>query len=295
MWTIRTDLAAESHAFWKETAAETTRLQGVRSREETVCGCGVTRVEILNEEGAKALGKPQGTYLTLDYAPLRAGDSESFTQYAKGLAQLMTELLPPEGTVLVAGLGNRHMTPDALGTLTLDALLVTRHLGELLPDLRPVAAIGAGVLGTTGIEAAEWIKGAVQRIQPSAVVLVDALAARSLDRLCTTVQISDSGLVPGSGIGNRRCALNEETLGARVLSVGVPTVVDAATLARDTVMGCGGDIDQIRFPAGSKHPFVTPDSIDIEVRRSAQLVACGLNLALQPTLSLEDIRTLTAP
>ena len=295
MFTIRTDLAAESHAFWLETAAETTALQGVRSEEETVGGCSVTRVEILDEEGAKALGKPRGTYLTLDYSSLRAGDSESLSRVAGGLAQLMGELLPPEGTVLVAGLGNRHMTPDALGTLTLESLLVTRHLGKILPDLRPVAAIGAGVLGTTGIEAAEWIKGAVQRIQPSVVVLVDALAARSLDRLCTTVQLSDSGLVPGSGIGNRRCALNEETLGARVISVGVPTVVDAATLARDTVANCGGDVSQIQFPGKSRHPFVTPDSIDVQVRRSAQLLACALNLALQEGMALEDILALTAP
>ncbi len=295
MMTIRTDLAAESHAFWMETAAETTQLQGVRAREETVRGCSVTRVEVLNEEGAKSLGKPRGTYLTLDYSPLKAGDSERFSQFAKALAQLISSLLPPEGTVLVAGLGNRHMTPDALGTLTLDSLLVTRHLGKILPDLRSVAAIGAGVLGTTGIEAAEWIKGAVQRIQPSAVLLVDALAARSLDRLCTTVQISDSGLVPGSGIGNRRCALNKETLGVPVIAVGVPTVVDAATLARDTVAGCGGDTAKIKFPAGSRHPFVTPDSIDVQVRGAARLLACGLNLALQEGMELEDIRALTDP
>lgn len=292
MLTIRTDLAIEAHALWRENTKETTELPGVRAREETLHGYGVHRVEILDREGERALGKPIGTYLTLDTAPLRRGDSDGFAGAVSAVAALLRPLLPPEGTVLVCGIGNRAMTPDALGPLVLEHLLVTRHLGEILPDFRPVAAIGAGVLGTTGIEVAEWVRGAAQRVKPSAVVLVDALAARSPDRLCATVQIADSGLVPGSGVGNHRMALSRETLGVPVISVGIPTVVDAATLAADLVAACGGSVDRAKLRGNGKNLFVTPDSIDAKVRDGAKLIGYGIDLALQPDLALEDLAAL---
>lgn len=292
MLTIRTDLAAEAHALWKENTKKTTELPGVRAREETLGGFPVHRVEILDREGERALGKPQGTYLTLDTAALRRGDSDGFSRAAGAVAGLLRPLLPPEGTVLVCGIGNRQMTPDALGPLTLEHLLVTRHLGELLPDFRSVAAIGAGVLGTTGIEVAEWVRGAAQRVKPSAVVLVDALAARSLDRLCATIQIADSGLVPGSGVGNHRMALSRETLGIPVISLGVPTVVDAATLALDLLSACGAALDRAALPREGKSLFVTPDSIDAKIREAAKLIGYGINLALQPELEIEDLAAL---
>ena len=292
MLTIRTDLAAEAHALWRENTEKTTELPGVRAREERVNGCTVNRVEILDREGERALGKPQGTYLTLDFSPLRRGDSEAFARAVNAVAELLSPLLPSEGAVLVAGIGNRRMTPDALGPLTLEHLLVTRHLGEVLPDFRPVAAIGAGVLGTTGMEVAEWVRGAAQRIRPVAVVLVDALAARSLDRLCTTVQIADSGLVPGSGVGNHRKALTRDTLGVPVISVGVPTVVDAGTLAMDLVGACGGEIDRAALPQEGRNLFVTPDSIDAKIADTAKLIGYALNLALQPQLEFEDMAAL---
>lgn len=292
MLTIRTDLATEAHALWRENAKKTTELPGVRAREETLHGYSVHRVEIMDREGEKALGKPVGTYLTLDTTPLRRGDSDGFAGAVSAVAELLRPLLPPEGTVLVCGIGNRAMTPDALGPLTLEHLLVTRHLGSILPDFRPVAAIGAGVLGTTGIEVAEWVRGAAQRVKPSAVVLVDALAARSPDRLCATVQIADSGLVPGSGVGNHRMALSRETLGVPVISVGIPTVVDAATLAADVVVSCGGSVDRARLRGNGKNLFVTPDSIDAKIRDGAKLVGYGIDLALQPDLELEDLAAL---
>lgn len=292
MLTIRTDLATEAHALWQENAKKTTELPGVRAREETLHGYSVHRVEIMDREGEKALGKPVGTYLTLDTTPLRRGDSDGFVGAVSAVAELLRSLLPPEGTVLVCGIGNRAMTPDALGPLTLEHLLVTRHLGSILPDFRPVAAIGAGVLGTTGIEVAEWVRGAAQRVKPSAVVLVDALAARSPDRLCATVQIADSGLVPGSGVGNHRMALSRETLGVPVISVGIPTVVDAATLAADVVVSCGGSVDRARLRGNGKNLFVTPDSIDAKIRDGAKLVGYGIDLALQPDLELEDLAAL---
>jgi len=292
MQTIRTDLAVEAHALWRENAKNTTDLPGVRAREETVRGYGVHRVEILDKEGERALGKPTGTYLTLDTSPLRRGDSDGFARAVSAVAELLRPLLPPEGAVLVCGIGNRAMTPDALGPLTLEHLLITRHLGAVLPDFRPVAAIGAGVLGTTGIEVAEWVRGAAQRVKPSAVVLVDALAARSPDRLCTTVQISDSGLVPGSGVGNHRMALSQETLGVPLISVGIPTVVDAATLAADLVTASGGSVDRAKLRGNGKNLFVTPDSIDAKVRDGAKLIGYGIDLALQPDLELEDLAAL---
>ena len=292
MLKIRTDLAVEAHALWRENAEKTTKLPGVFACEEQVNGYPVHRVEILDEEGERALGKRRGTYLTLDISMLRRGDGDAFEGAVKAIAQLLAPMLPEEGAVLVGGIGNRQMTPDALGPLTLEHLLITRHLGEIMPDFRPVAAIGAGVLGTTGMEVAEWVRGAVQRIEPSAVILVDALAARSLDRLCTTIQIADSGLVPGSGVGNHRMALTRDTLGVPVISVGVPTVVDAATLAVDMVTACGGEIDRAQLAQEGRNLFVTPDSIDAKVRELAKLIGYGLNLALQSQLGIEDLAAL---
>lgn len=292
MLTVRTDLAAEAHAFYQNDTAKTTRLSGVRARDETRNGYSVHRVEILDREGAQALGKPPGTYLTLDLTPLRNGDSEGFSRAAQTIADLILPMLPEKGSVLVAGIGNRRMTPDALGPLALEHLLVTRHLGAILPDLRPVAAISAGVLGTTGMEVAEWVRGAAQRIEPAAVILIDALAARSLDRLCTTVQIADSGLVPGSGVGNHRTALNRGTLGVPVISVGVPTVVDAATLTLDMVASCGGNLHHADLPQKGRSLFVTPDNIDERIRASAKLLGYGLDLALQLGLAYEDLSAL---
>ena len=292
MLKIRTDLAVEAHALWRENMEKTTKLSGVRACEEEVNGYPVHRVEILDEEGERALGKRRGIYLTLDVSALRKGDSEAFEGAAKAIAQLLVPMLPEQGTVLVGGIGNRQMTPDALGPLTLEHLLITRHLGEILPDFRPVAAIGAGVLGTTGMEVAEWVHGAAQRIRPAAVILVDALAARSLDRLCSTIQIADSGLVPGSGVGNHRKALTRDTLGVPVISVGVPTVVDAATLAVDMVTACGGTVERAELAQEGRNLFVTPDSIDAKIRELAKLIGYGMNLALQPQLEVEDLSAL---
>ena len=286
MLTMRTDLAAEAHELWQENAGKTTRLRGVAARDERVRGMDVHRVEILDEEGAKALGKPCGTYLTMDVAPFRRHEAGSFDSVTAAMAELLRPLLPEEGCVLTAGIGNAAMTPDALGPLTLDHLLITRHLGKVLPDFRAAAAVGAGVLGTTGIEVAEWVRGVADRVKPSAVILVDALAARSLDRLCTTIQIADSGLVPGSGVGNHRMALNRETLGVPVVSIGVPTVVEARTLARDLLQG-----DAPEF-SDREALFVTPDSIDAKVRDLAKLIGYGINRALQPELTVEDLAAL---
>ena len=292
MLTVRTDLAVEAHALWRESAGETTRLKGVAAREEQAEGMTVTRVEILDQEGARALGKPEGTYLTLDVSPLWRREEDAFPRAVRAVAALLGPLLPEEGPVLAAGLGNQAMTPDALGPRSLDHLLVTRHLGEALPQLRPVAGLGAGVLGTTGLEVAEWVRGAAEQVGPAAVIVVDALAARDLERLCATVQIADTGLVPGSGVGNHRMALNRETLGVPVISVGVPTVVDAETIARD-LLGEAGAVPKALNGRGRRF-FVTPESIDQKIRDLSKVLGYGINLALQESLALEDLEALLA-
>lgn len=293
MLTIRTDLASEAHQLWRERTGKTTRLPGVLARDEELEGFPLTRVEILDGEGASALGKPQGIYLTLDISALWRRKADVFARAVRAVAALLAPLLPEEGTVLAAGLGNRAMTPDALGPRMLDHLLVTRHLREALPELRSVAGIGAGVLGSTGMEAAEWVRGAADRVKPAAVVVADALAARSLDRLCSSVQISDTGLIPGSGVGNHRMALNREGLGVPVISLGVPTVVSVETAARDLLAQAGGDEEKIP-PLRGRGLFVTPDGIDAKIRELARVVGYGLDLACQPGLELEDLEALLA-
>ena len=287
----RTDLAAEARELWRESAGETSALPGVRAREGRRRGFAVTRVEILDARGARALGKPEGTYVALDVGPcFSAQRPERFPEAVRALAEELTPMLPPEGTVLVAGLGNAAMTPDAVGPAAVGHLLITRHLGEALPGLRPVAAAAAGVLGTTGMEAAEWVKGLAERVAPAAVIAIDALAARSVDRLCTAVQVSDTGIVPGSGVGNARLPITRETLGVPVLSVGVPTVVDAATLALDLL---GEDAAPPRGLLDREGAlFVTPRDVDERLAALSRLVGYGVSLALQPSLTVEDLEAL---
>ena len=291
MLTIRTDLAAEAHQLWQESEGKTTRLPGVLAREEELEGFPLTRVEVLDGEGEAALGKPRGVYLTLDVAALWRREEGIFARVVRAMAELLGPLLP-EGPVLAAGLGNPAMTPDALGPRTLDHLLITRHLQEVLPGFRPVAGLGAGVLGTTGLEVAEWVRGAAEHVKPAAVVLIDALAARGLDRLCSTVQLSDTGLIPGSGVGNHRMALNRETLGVPVISMGVPTVVDGETLARDLLGEAGAAPDALGKKG--RRFFVTPESIDQRIRDLSKVLGYGIDLALQETLELEDLEALLA-
>lgn len=290
MLKIRTDLACEAHQLWRESAGETTRLKGVRAREGTAEGFPAERVEILDEEGAAAIGKPVGTYLSLDLTACWRREPESFPRAAAAVASLLTSLVPEEGPVLVAGLGNAAMTADALGPRTAGHLLVTRHLGAVLPMLRPVAALAAGVLGTTGVESGELAAAVAAAVRPARVVAVDALASRSLSRLCRTVQIADTGIVPGSGVGNARAALNKETLGVPVIAVGVPTVVDAATLCADVLAEAGRPgLDPGALGSGGRGVIVTPREIDSQVADISKVIGYGLSLALQEGLTVDDV------
>jgi spore protease len=210
-----------------------------------------------------------------------------------------------EGLILVAGLGNALMTPDALGPRTVENILVTRHIaGELskiegLEGMRPVAAIAPGVLGQTGVETGEIIYALVQKIKPAAVIVVDALSSRRASRLGNTIQLSDTGIIPGSGVGNSRFAINSDTLGVPVFSIGVPTVVDAATLVIDVLEGAGIPVNQTdeqkiksSIEPGGLTMFVTPRLVDLVIEHAAKLTGMAINRALHPTISTTDLAML---
>ena len=295
----RTDLAAEARELWTQSAAEGAALEGVEVREEHREGFPVTTVRILDARGTEALGKPEGTYVTLELSGLLRREEEAFPRAVRALAGELSTLtgLEPGAPALVVGLGNRAITPDAVGPKAADHTLVTRHLVEREPvhfgSFRPVAALAAGVLGTTGVESGELVAALVEKLRPGCVIAVDALASRSLDRVCRTVQIADTGIVPGSGVGNHRFALNRETLGVPVVAVGVPTVVDAATLAADVLAEAGrDDLDPAALRGAGEGLFVTPRDIDAQVADLSKVIGFGLNLALQPHLSLEDVELL---
>lgn len=282
--TIRTDLALEAKALWQEQAGRTTLLPGVRARENKSRGITMTTVEILDQQGAQALGKPVGIYISLELAAQLLQDRAGFGRAAVRLGKALGALVPARGAVLVAGLGNPAVTPDALGPRSLGHLLVTRHLQQTLPSLRPVSAISPGVLGVTGLESVEVVRGIVERAQPSCVVAVDALAACEPGRICTTVQLSDVGITPGSGVRNSRAAFDQGSLGVPVVAVGVPTVVDADQLAAALA---GAESAQT---ADFGHSFVlTPRNIDALVERMARLVGYGISLGLHRELSLGDV------
>lgn len=294
MWERRTDLALEARELWGDGG----ELPGVECRETQAEGFPLTTVRVTSQEGAQALGKPEGVYHTLDLTGLGRREEGAFPRAAAALAGLLAPLLPPEkGAVLVVGLGNRAITPDAVGPKAADRTLVTRHLIEMAPEqfgqFRPVAALAAGVLGTTGVESGEIVRAVADKISPRAVVAVDALAARRVERLCATVQVCDAGIAPGSGVGNHRFALNRETLGVPVIAVGVPTVVDGGTLCADLLEESGAQADpQALAQAPGASLMVTPRDIDQRVEDMAKVIGYGVSLALQPGLELKDLEGL---
>ncbi len=291
---IRTDLALEAEQLFREESSVVGEIPGVRSTERNCGGFTVSTIEILDHRGEVALGKPRGRYVTVELDALLRREENAFADACELLAKELRELLnfPSSSSIFVAGLGNRDITPDAIGPIALDNLMVTRHLRDALPEyfghFRPVSGICSGVLGTTGIESGNIIAAVSSSVRPAAVVAIDALASRSMSRLCRTVQIADTGIVPGSGVGNARQALNRETLGVPVIAIGVPTVVDAATLAFDLISDAGLDIDPDSMgEAGNM--IVTPRDIDKNVRDIAKLIGYALNLALHEGLTIEDV------
>ena len=277
----RTDLALEGVEQLRQ-GGDISRLDGVCAAEYTRHGYGVTDVRVATKQAAEAVGKPEGRYVTIDLRPYFRREEGFFARAARCLASELRTLLPGVGEdwpVLVAGLGNRGMTADAVGPLALESLLVTRHMVRSLPrqfrGFTPVSALAPGVLAATGMEALELLRGAVQATGCAAVIAVDALAARSRERLCATVQLGDTGLIPGSGVGNHRKAIDKTTLGVPVVAVGVPTVIAAHLL---------GDGQPEDDPL-----FLTPRDIDGKVRELGRVIGYGVTLALQEGLSVEDV------
>ncbi len=300
---VRTDLAQEAFACLPDTP-------GVRAREEQPMeGITVTHVEILTPEGEAALGKPVGTYVTIDAPNLQGQDGMLEERVAQVLSKELEKMLGPLGdrdTVLVAGLGNDAITPDALGPRVVAKTAVSRHVTEYLKDqvderVRPVCAISPGVLGVTGIETGEILRGVVERVRPRAVIAIDALASRSTERISTTIQLADTGIQPGSGLGNRRMEISRESLGVKVIAIGVPTVVHASTISQDAVtllleeMGAaseGHDLVELVGKVVNEKigPLVvTPKEIDRIIEDSARVVSTGINMALHG-VTMEEVR-----
>ena len=271
---FRTDLACEQ----RENLGAG-RLEGVSASAWSERGCGIARVDILDGRGSDALCKPIGAYITVTLPALAERRDGSFEDSVQELAELMRGLMGERsGLTLVAGLGNAVMTPDAVGPLAAEYVLATRHLKETMPadfaGFSPVCVLRPGVLGSTGMESAEILLSVCERVKPERIIAVDALAAASLGRLCGTIQITDAGIVPGSGVGNNRAALTRETLGVPVLALGVPTVVDLAMFTDDEA---------------ARGMFVTPRDIDASVRSLAKLLGYAVNLALHDGLTVADV------
>lgn len=283
---IRTDLALERREMCRQD-----ELPGVTMERQEAEGCVTTVIGIQNREGAEAIGKPEGTYITLETAGFPDGAALTDGRL-DALCRALEQLTPPAGPVLVVGLGNTDITPDALGPLCAAQVIATRHLPEEtktelgLPELRTVSVLTPGVTGKTGIESSELIAGAVRSVRPAAVIAVDALAAGSVTRLAKTVQLCDTGIQPGSGVGNSRKALDRETLGVPVIAVGVPTVVDAVSLAHDVL---GAYEDCADPPAEYAGMMVTPRDTDMITASAAKFIALALNCVLQKRLTREEI------
>jgi len=307
---IRTDLALEAKEMYSKGAEKTDKIDGVDAKVTKNEGITTTRIKILNENGERALSKPKGTYVTIE-----APDIKYSTEvYEKACMLLAEEIrgMADIGTktkTLVVGLGNKKITPDALGPDVISKLMVTNHMKEHMrefftDDITSVCAIAPGVLGTTGMETAQIIKGVIEQIHPDLVICVDALASRSLDRISTTIQLADTGINPGAGVDNSRAKLDEQSLGVKVIAIGVPTVVDAATIASDAIDMAFDDVKE-EIPSDEKKNtlikealsknikrlMVTPKDIDTVIEKASKTVANGINMALHKNLTFEDIES----
>lgn len=318
MYSISTDLAVEAKEYIEEQSKS--KISGVDYVEKVKDDVKIATVTVATDEGAKTMGRPKGTYITIDIPSYAHYDSDTMDILGKAMAAELTPLikLKENETALVVGLGNRMVTPDALGPKVVSKLMITRHLKQLVPEsidegIRPVCAIAPGVLGTTGIETLEVIKGVVERVKPNLIICIDALASRKMDRVNSTIQIGTSGISPGAGIGNHRLQISEEALGIPVIAIGVPTVVHATTLAHDTIELVLNElianategsnfytvvnglnerneelINEVLTPRFGDL-VVTPKEVDLIIESLSKIIANGVNISLQPALDQDDI------
>lgn len=291
---FRTDLAMEAVQLLERTD------NGIKQHKKNIGDLEITQVTIETDSAAKKLGKLKGEYITVEL-PTFTDNFQDVDDKIEVISKQIRFLLPREGLIFVIGLGNEAITPDALGPKTIKSILATRHItGEIarstgLEALRSVAAIAPGVLGQTGIEVSEIIQSVVKKINPAALIVVDALASMETSRLGTTIQICNTGISPGSGVGNARPGINQESMGVPVIGIGVPTVVDAQTLAQNLFDSAESQssekITQKTAPRGEPM-MVTPREIDLLIERASKLLAMSINSALQPNFSVEDIMSL---
>ncbi len=286
---FRTDLALETRELLG------TNIPGIKHNERNEGNVKITNIEILTDSAAESLKKPKGKYITIEFPTL----TDNFQHNDKRIERISTEirnLIPEKGLVLVVGIGNTEITPDALGPKSTSYILATRHIkGELarstgLDKLRPVSAVFPGVLGQTGIETSEFITSIVNKLKPSCVIVIDALASKQAKHLGCTIQISNTGISPGSGVGNSRPCISKETLNVPVISIGVPTVIDASTLAYSLIdeNNAPHNLHEIFAPHGADM-MVTPREIDLLIERASKLIGLSINCALQKDFSAEDI------
>lgn len=285
---FRTDLAIEAKRLWDKSMTEKTKLNGVAARETERFGVPIDIVEIINAEGSSKLDKPVGTYVTIDLGRFFRKEPGSFRDTCEAFASVLYTMMPKVGNVLVVGLGNAAIMADAVGPEALNNLVVTRHLTQReIPAFHgfcAVSAVAPGVLGKTGVESLETVLGILEKVKPDCVIVVDALASCEPERLCLSVQVTDTGIVPGSGVGNHRAGFTKESLGVPVYAVGVPTVVDGETFL--AIHRGGRNVADSGFRGDL---VLTSRDIDLRVPEIGKLIGYGIDLALQHKISFDDI------
>lgn len=327
-WFPRTDLAIEISNTLKLSQDEDYQIPGVQVDTQHIedYGITVTRVAVKGKEGEKNMGKPEGDYITIECSQIKENDPDTHREVIDLLAQSIATLLPHKEKkamdVLVIGLGNRFATPDTLGPKVANKVLVTRHLNMKTPEsidesVCHLSSLAPGVMGLTGIETTEIIRGVADRIKPDCIIAIDALAARSASRINSTIQITNTGIAPGAGVGNHRRQLNEESVGCPVIALGVPTVVDTATLVTDALnqlienmlkqvehspfyntLKDLSEQEKYELIKETLYPqigdlFVTPKEIDEVMEYLTNIIANGINIAVHPGITINDINKYT--
>jgi len=310
MYNFRTDLALERRDIYQK-VNKLNEIDGIESTEEEINeNIKVSRVKITNQNGEQAIGKPIGNYITIDVKKLKIAEEEEIQKASEILTNELKQIIDihtdKQGDILVVGLGNIYVTPDALGPKVINEIDVTRHIIKYLPQYieegaRPVSAISPGVLGTTGIETVEILKGIVENIKPKLLIVIDALASRSIERISSTIQLSDTGIVPGAGVGNTRQEISQASLGIPVIAIGIPTVVELATLVSDGIdifinrlqekaesndylnkLQQNDKYEEVKeaLNVGEYNMIVTPKEIDDLIENMKDIVARGINFAV---------------
>ena len=310
-YNFRTDLASERRDIYQKVNNVEDKIDGIESEKDEINEkILVERVKIINENGESIIGKPIGNYITVDVKDLKIAGDEEIEKASEVLSSELKKLIElhveKEGEILVVGLGNIYVTPDSLGPKVINEIDITRHLIKYLPQYvekgtRSVSAISPGVLGTTGIETVEILKGIVDNVHPKLLIVIDALASRSIERISSTIQLSDTGIVPGAGVGNTRVEISQNSLGIPVIALGIPTVVELATIVSEGIdifieklqeksesNDCLNKLQQEdkyeevkeALNVGDYNMIVTPKEIDELIERMKDIVARGINFAI---------------